>query len=95
MLVWGTNYTALFLFFLFIIYYLLFIIYYLLFIIYYLLFIIFISSALFYSTKDTKTMWSASYGKEKPPIYPPRHQGKNHQPKFLWFGINCIPATWK
>jgi len=44
----------------------------------------------------TKTTCSASYGKEKTPspnFYPPRHQGKSHQPKSLWYETNRTPAT--
>jgi len=44
----------------------------------------------------TKTMCSASYGKEKTPspiFYPPQHQGKSHQPKSLWSETNRTPAT--
>jgi len=44
----------------------------------------------------TKTTCSASYGKEKTPspvFYPPRRQGKNHQPKSLWYETNRTPAT--
>jgi len=44
----------------------------------------------------TKTTCSASYGKEKTPstmFSPPRHQGKSHQPKSLWYETNRTPAT--
>ena len=44
----------------------------------------------------TKTICSASYGKEKTPspiFYPPRRQGKSHQPKSFWYETNRTPAT--
>jgi len=44
----------------------------------------------------TTTTCSASYGKEKTPspnFSPPRHQGKSHQPKSLWYETNRTPAT--
>ena len=31
--------------------------------------------------------------KKTSPIYPPRHQRKNHQPKSLLYGTNRTPAT--
>jgi len=41
-------------------------------------------------------MCSASYDKEKTPspmFYPPRHQGKSHQPMSLWSEPNRTPAA--
>ena len=31
--------------------------------------------------------------KKTSPIYPLRHQRKNHQPKSLWYGTKRTPAT--
>jgi len=31
--------------------------------------------------------------KPHPRFYPPRHQGKTHQPKSLWYETNRTPAT--
>ena len=38
-------------------------------------------------------MQARAYGQKNLPIYPPRHQRKNNQPKSLWYGTNHTPAT--
>ena len=43
--------------------------------------------------RGTKMHAALAMAKKISPIYPPRHQRKNHQPKSLWYGANYTPAT--